>query len=304
MFSKRGGYESIYTQRLETFPSTHVVILPEDHLWHEHYYVPSAPISGRGIRDIFASRHKVEACRDLYNHRFDYQPELKNLAKNGFPIDKINDWTPDELEQVTMAFCPETPNEAEARESEQRDFRIFSQQFFQYLRSGRVGGSTDAHGDEEEGAHGDGEAGAHGDEEEGANGEGEAGALGDEEEGALGDGEAGELGDGAFPHTQIQFSHPIRSFLIIEEIFSVGNANTTQPTSVDAQEDGFFPLSFQPEKKCPICMETNLPPDNFFLELPCRHLICSMCYRTTRRHGNEGCAVCKKPMVKEFIKRL
>lgn len=212
--------------RRDEYETTHVV---QDRFgWHTHYYVPPAPETGSGLRTIFATYHCIDACRDLYLFKATFKASFELLAKHGFPVDQVHDWTPEEVEKVTIAFCPETPAAFAERDRSDSEFRQLSEDL------------------------------------------------------------------------RLHFS--LRTAPTFQSERGSQRARAKSPECCAGRDD--FPLAFEADKMCPVCTETTLSEGNYFLELPCRHLVCVQCYRSMRNRQITCCSLCKKPMVEDFIKRV
>jgi hypothetical protein len=64
-----------------------------------------------------------------------------------------------------------------------------------------------------------------------------------------------------------------------------------------ADEDD-FPLDFEDDDICPVCLDDTYPQDKCLLQLPCGHTLCKACLK-----GIINCPKCRKRIVKSFIRR-
>lgn len=72
----------------------------------------------------------------------------------------------------------------------------------------------------------------------------------------------------------------------------------TAPSNV-LNED--FPLEFEDESVCPVCLEEQYADGNYLLRLPCAHTLCKCCYTTLG--SSAKCPKCRKDVDRSLVKR-
>lgn len=76
-----------------------------DQIRLNYFFVPPAPSSGHGFREM-----KVKVTkRDNPDGGFWFEVNrdiLLYLVKMNFPIDEVTDWTPEEIEKISWSYCP------------------------------------------------------------------------------------------------------------------------------------------------------------------------------------------------------
>ncbi len=65
-----------------------------------YYAVSPAPESGHGFRQIL-----VKHFDTTFWYRLG-ETEFKSLVFSNFPVHEVLDWTPEEAEEISLAFCP------------------------------------------------------------------------------------------------------------------------------------------------------------------------------------------------------
>jgi hypothetical protein len=75
--------------------------------FRNHYYVSPAPESGHGFRQILVKGHWTDD--QLRENTLWYHLDEKyftSLVFNNFPVHEVTDWTPEEAEEISLAYCP------------------------------------------------------------------------------------------------------------------------------------------------------------------------------------------------------
>ena len=90
------------------------------------------------------------------------------------------------------------------------------------------------------------------------------------------------------------------TFLFVMYALPAG-AHSTLVSSVPSADATVvdFPMEFEDEASCPVCMEDEYGADNYLLRLPCGHTLCKCCYPKV----NLVCPKCKQQIVTSLVKR-
>lgn len=80
--------------------------------YHTHFSIGKRNDDGK--RHIAADTHLVEYCQEsdptsFVGTLYDRTSDLCELVLKGLPFEKIDDWTEEEKEAISMAFCPQLP---------------------------------------------------------------------------------------------------------------------------------------------------------------------------------------------------
>lgn len=97
------AYKTTFVVDIQTDPSEYVE-------YHTHYSIGDR-VEG-GIRQIAFATHWIGSCqyREIFHGALANRADISALIYCGFPIEQVSDWTEQEADIFSQAFCPETPS--------------------------------------------------------------------------------------------------------------------------------------------------------------------------------------------------